>query len=258
MAAPEHLGGVGAETGANERKVMAPYTYATYGLWRPSREDFVTGDIVSLVHIFIDHSNIWGGARLATRARDPDKSEDDARISVRNLDAVLGGRRVGVSTKIVSGGVPPGLEGLWAEYAKYGYDTQRLFRDAQWKERGVDHAIVGHMWRLASLHRDSPIVLTLVSGDGKRNEFGTSFLEVLEEILRHHSRYPRWEVRLVSFDWTYPDDGPVRSPTNGRMKRLVTGAPNGMFINLMDHYDKVVYHQAPQPNRRIERTRAGS
>jgi len=215
-------------------------------------------EIVALSHIFIDHSNIWGGARLASRIRHPNVPDDNARISVRHLDTVLGGRRLGISTKVVSGGVPPGMEGLWSEYSRHGYDTQRLFRDTQWKERGVDHAIIGHMWRLASLHRDSPIVLILASGDGKRNEFRTSFLEVLDEVLRHQGRYPKWHVRLASFDWAYPDEGSFRSPTNGKMKRLVSDAPNGSFVNLMDHYDKVVYHQAPQPNTRLHPTAARS
>ncbi len=208
-------------------------------------------EVVALTHIFIDHSNIWGGARLASRIRHPTIPDDHARISVRNLDNILGGRRVGVSAKVVSGGVPPGMEGLWTEYGKAGYNTQRLFRDTQWKERGVDHAIIGHIWRLATLHRDSPIRLVLASGDGKRNEFGTSFLEVLDEILRHQSRYPKWEVCLVSFDWVYPDDGQVRSPTNGKMKRLVNAAPNGLFVNLMDHYAKVVYHEKPQSQHSV-------
>ncbi|MBI4183627.1 MAG: hypothetical protein HY521_06495 [Proteobacteria bacterium] len=200
-------------------------------------------EVIPLTHIFIDHSNLWGGARLASRIKHPAVPDAQARISVRGLDTILGGRRLGVSTKIVSGGVPPGMEGLWSEYSKAGYDTQRLFRDTQWKERGVDHAIIGHIWRLASLHRDSSIILVLASGDGKRNEFGTSFLEVLDEILRHRSRYPNWQVRLASFDWEYPSEGPYRPPTNGKMRRLVTEAPNGSFINLMDHYGKIVYHE---------------
>src|SRR5207249_9307951 len=93
---------------------------------------------VTFVHIFIDHSNMWGGARLASRVRQPRAPDDQARISVRHLDQILGGRNQGVSTKIVSGGVPPGMEGLWAEYKRHHYDTQRLFRDTHWREHGVD------------------------------------------------------------------------------------------------------------------------
>lgn len=109
------------------------------------------------------------------------------------------------------------MEGLWAEYQHHRYDTQRLFRDQHWRERGVDHSIIGHMWRLIALHRDSPTVLVLASGDGKKNEFGTSFYEVLYEILKHET-YATWKVELASFDWRYPQDAALRPPTNGKMR----------------------------------------
>jgi hypothetical protein len=147
-----------------------------------------------------------------------------------------------MQTKIVSGGVPPGMEGLWEEYDSHGYDTQRLFRDANWKERGVDHSIIGHMWRLAARYRDARTVLVLASGDGKNNEFGTSFYEVLNDVLTKDA-YSLWRVELASFDWRFPEDGPYRSPTNAKMRRLVENSPRADFVNLMDHYDKIVYHE---------------
>ena len=196
---------------------------------------------LTLTHLFIDHSNMWGGARCASRVRDPEIPEDTARIGVRSLDTILGGRRQGVSTKVVSGGVPPGMEGLWTEYQRFGYDTQRLFRDQHWKERSVDHSIIGHMWRLLALYRDAPTRLVQASGDGKKNEFGTSFLEVLREVLTH-DQYASWSVELPSFDWRFPDNGEIRSPTNAKMKRLVEDSPRGRFINLMADYGKLVYH----------------
>ena len=203
----------------------------------------VVGNRISLIHIFVDHSNIWGGARGATRVRRPEVQDDHARVSVRRLDAILGGRRQGVTTKIVSGGIPPGMEPLWEQYARHGYDTQRLFRDKQWKERGVDHTIIGHMWRLMAKFRTAPTILVLASGDGKQNEFNTSFYEILQEILRHRD-YESWSVHLASFDWRTPEDSPIRSPTSRRMRKLVDDAPRGEFINLMDHYDPVVYIEA--------------
>lgn len=199
-------------------------------------------DRLSLIHVFIDHSNMWGGARLASRMRHPRVPEENARLSVRVLDGILGGRRQGMSAKVVSGGVPPGMEGLWSEYQRFRYDTQRLFRDEHWRERGVDHSIIGHMWRLTTLHQTSPIVLVLASGDGKKNEFGTSFFEVLYEVITQ-DKYAMWKVELASFDWEYPKDGHLRPPTNGRMRRLVENSPRGKFINLMDYYNRVVYHE---------------
>jgi hypothetical protein len=89
--------------------------------------------------------------------------------------------------------------------------------------------------------------LVLASGDGHQNELGTSFLEVLEEILdrdKHHT----WEVHLASFDWDYPNDARLRSPTSSKMKRLIEKKPaRAKFINLFDAYDKVVYHKEWTP-----------
>jgi len=197
--------------------------------------------ILSLRHIFIDHSNVWGGARLATKLRDPAIPDIRTRVSIRHLDSIMGGRRKGVTEKVVCGGIPPGMEGVWAEYQKHGYDTQRLFRDNNWKERGVDHTIIGHMWRVLAQHRDHKTTLVLASGDGRRNEFGTSFIEVLQEVLER-GRYPEWTVELYSFDWPMPNAQNVNSPTKQRMKALVEKSDQAVFHNLMDDYDKVVYH----------------
>ena len=206
----------------------------------------MSSEILPFVHVFIDHSNMWGGARLASRIQHPAIPDEQARISVKHLDRIIGGQQKGVSTKIVSGGIPPGMEGLWAQYEAHNYNTQRLFRGKDWRERGVDHSIIGHMWRLLVLHKNSPNTLILASGDGKTNEFGTSFYEVLYEILTHDSRYPKWQVRLASFYWDYqPGRSGPRSPTNQKMKRLVEDRARGEFINLMDHSQKVVYHEKP-------------
>lgn len=198
-------------------------------------------DVIQLVHVFVDHSNMWGGARAASRIHHPKIDDARARISARTLDRVIGGNRKGTSTKVVSGGVPPGLEGMWAEYKKVGYDTQRLFRDKNWKEHGVDHTLIGHMWRLLALHQASPTILVIASGDGRANEFGTSFFEVIREILTH-SRYDTWRVELASFDWDAAKHG-VRPPTNGKMRHLVEKSPRGSFVNLFDSYATLVYHE---------------
>jgi hypothetical protein len=207
--------------------------------WRyPSR---MAPEILPFAHIFIDHSNVWGGARAATRIKKPGVPEERARLSIQKLDLRIGGQVKGVSTKIVSGGVPPGMEVVWSEYAKSNYQTQRLFRDKQWKERGVDHTIIGHMWRLLAKHSTSPATLVLASGDGKKNEFGTSFYEVLEEILTH-KKYASWKVRLASFDWNAASTG-IASPTSVKMRRIVSESARGSFLNLMDYYEKIVYIQ---------------
>lgn len=206
----------------------------------------MTLDRMSLTHIFVDHSNIWGGARLASQIRKPEKAEEKARVSVKRLDEVLHGRRQGVTAKVVSGGVPPGMEALWVEYQNHGYNTQRLFRDEHWKERGVDHTIIGHMWRMLHMYRDAPTVIVLASGDGKTNEFGTSFYEVLNEVLRPGA-FPLWRVELASFHWRFPEEAQLRSPTSTKMLELVHGTAQAQFINLFDRFDKLVYYQRDKP-----------
>ena len=201
-----------------------------------------TPERIRMIHIFVDHSNVWGGARGASRLKEPKTQEMATRVSIRNLNRILGAERQGVSTKIVSGGIPPGMEGVWAEYQSFGYDTQKLVRDDKWKERGVDHTIIGHMWRLLAKYREVPTLLVLASGDGKRNEFGTSFLEVLEQILAR-GEYDAWQVNLASFDWEYPNKASIRSPTSSKVKRLVEASDRAKFINLFDAYDKIVYHK---------------
>jgi hypothetical protein len=134
------------------------------------------------------------------------------------------------------------MERLWSQYQRYGYDTQLLHHDADRHERGVDHNIIGQMWRLLALHGETPSLLVLASGDGNRNEFGTSFLEVLSAILTT-LKYPNWQVELATFDWAYPTDAPLRSPTSRKMRDLVEQSPRARLINLLDHYPSIVYHK---------------
>src|SRR5258706_9037108 len=98
------------------------------------------------------------------------------------------------------------------------------------------------MWRLIALRSTAPTLLVLASGDGKKNEFGTSFYEVLQEILTH-KKYESWKVRLASFDWDASITR-VHSPTAKKMRSIVERSARGEFINLMDHYNQVVYHEA--------------
>lgn len=196
-------------------------------------------------HIFIDHSNIWGGARLASKIKHPKRNDADARLSIRNLDQILGGRTQNVLSKIVSGGVPPGMETVWTEYQNAGYDTQRLFRDTKWKERGVDHSLIGHMWRLATKNRTAPTRLVLASGDGKSNEFGTSFFEILDLLLTN-AEYDTWQVTVATFDWDYHALG-VHTPTSTKVRNLVANSRRANLLNLFAYYDKIVFHKTLAP-----------
>ncbi|MBF0551623.1 MAG: hypothetical protein HQK60_13950, partial [Deltaproteobacteria bacterium] len=105
-----------------------------------------------------------------------------------------------------------------------------------------DHAIIGHMWQTLAQYRDDPTILILASGDGRKNEFNTSFYEVIHEVLKTN-KYPRWNVELYSFDWPMPNSQNINSPTKSKMKQLVEQSDRGKFVNLMDSYDKLVYFE---------------
>lgn len=200
-------------------------------------------DPISLRHIFVDHSNIWGGARLASQWLRRAEPEWTTRISVKNLNVILGGTKIGTSRKLVSGGIPPGMEPVWTEYQKAGFDVNRLFKDhTDWTERGVDHNIIGHMWRLIAKEEASPITLVLASGDGRTNEFGTSFIEVVERVCSPQ-HCPNWKLELYSFDWETPNERKICSPTKKKLRAIVEKSPKATFHNLLDSFDKVAFHK---------------
>ena len=68
---------------------------------------------------------------------------------------------------------------------------------------------------------------------------------MLDEILRR-KEYDGIRVRLASFDWKTPEDAHFRSPTSKRMRNLVEKSERGEFINLTDHYYRIVYHERVQ------------
>jgi hypothetical protein len=200
-------------------------------------------DLISLRHIFVDHSNIWDGARLASQWLGRQEPEWATRISVKSLNVILGGKKLGTSSKHVSGGIPPGMEPVWTEYQKAGFDVNRLFKNhTDWTERGVDHNIIGHMWRLVAKEESSPITLVLASGDGRTNEFGASFIEIVERVCSQH-HCPNWKLELYSFDWDTPNGRNINSPTKKKLKSIVEKSPKATFCNLLDSFDDFVYYK---------------
>src|SRR5439155_1179660 len=105
--------------------------------------------------------------------------------------------------------------------------------------------IIGHMWRLLARSRSHPITLVLGSGDGRTNEFGTSFFEVIDAVLAT-TDYPNWTVELASFDWPLDGSHTIHPPLKTKLKKLVESSPRGKLINLMDHYANIVYHESHQ------------
>lgn len=149
------------------------------------------------LHIFYDNSNIWGGA-LAVRAKvEPVVPWFAFRIHFRQLyDLVVQNRPV--QSKVLAGSVPPENEDLWIYARDLGFDTDLLYRvntfEGENREQGVDemlHLKIGN----ALLDYDPPQTMALLTGDGKKSSFGTSFPDQVRRAIRKG-----WEVEVYS--WT--------------------------------------------------------
>lgn len=153
------------------------------------------GDTVTR-HIFIDSSNIYGGAQRAARTLEPHVPWSAMRIYFRNLFTLLerGGE---VTTRVLAGSLPPGNEALWDHARTYGYDTDLLRRierdDGRLVEQGVDEML--HL-KIANALLDfpSPQTLVIASGDGRISNFNTSFVDQVKRALRLN-----WEVEVWSW-----------------------------------------------------------
>jgi hypothetical protein len=77
------------------------------------------------VHVFVDNSNIFNGARRTAAKLEPTAHILAVRVYYKHLFALLEGQR-SVATRVLAGSVPPGNDDLW-DYAKQaGYDTGLL------------------------------------------------------------------------------------------------------------------------------------
>ena len=72
-------------------------------------------------------------------------------------------------------------------------------------------------------------LLVLASGDGKANEFGTSFYEILRKVLGH-PRYDSWQIHLALIRLGLSQRGECRKSASTKMKQLVERADRGGFI----------------------------
>src|SRR6516225_11488788 len=77
-------------------------------------------------HIFIDNSNMYGGAQRAAEKLDPGAVWLAVRLYLRNFVNLIEGRNA--TTRVLAGSVPPGNEGLWQTARDLGYNTDLLKR----------------------------------------------------------------------------------------------------------------------------------
>ncbi len=149
-------------------------------------------------HIFFDNSNIFGGAQREAERLEPFIPWVAIRIYYRNLFRLIEGRGT-ISTRVLSGSVPPGNDPLWQTARDLGYDTNLLRRvendDGRMVEQAVDEML--HL-KIANTILDNTSrqhqCLVIASGDGNVSEYDTSFPLQAERALRQG-----WEVEIWSW-----------------------------------------------------------
>jgi hypothetical protein len=148
-------------------------------------------------HVFIDNSNIFGGARRAAAIIEKHIPWPAIRVHFRNLVRLIeDGQSVG--TRVLAGSVPPGNDDLW-QYARelqYNADLLRKVEndDGRLVEQGVDELL--HL-KIANVLLDSeePEVRVLGTGDGRVSTFGTGFALQAQRALKRGWNVEVWSWR---------------------------------------------------------------
>lgn len=174
-------------------------------------------------HIFIDNSNMYGGAQRATETLEPGAVWLAVRVYYRNLFQLIEGGG-DVTTRVLGGSVPPGNDALWDHARRLGYDTDLLRRVEQDDGRLVEQA-VDELLHLkianALLDHAPPQTLVIASGDGQDSDWGTSFPKQAERALRQD-----WSVEV----WSWQEQ------LTGQYRWLVRANPGRVTIRTLDPF----------------------
>ena len=153
-------------------------------------------------HVFVDNSNIFGGAQRAAGVLEPEAMWPAVRVYYRNLFQLIEGDG-DAATRVLAGSVPPGNDELWRHAQRLGYDTDLLRRvdgdDGRLVEQAVDEML--HLKiAIALLDHEPPQTLVIASGDGNEAPGGTSFPGQAERALRRGWLVEvwSWEEQLTS------------------------------------------------------------
>jgi hypothetical protein len=179
-------------------------------------------------HVFIDNSNIFGGAQRAAENHEPGVTSLAVRLYYKNFFTVIE-RGFDVKTRILAGSVPPGNEDLW-KYAKLGgYNTDLLKKvtkdNGKLGEQGVDELL--HL-KIANVLLDfePPQTLVLATGDGHDSDFETSFLKQVERALKK-----KWHVGI----WSWKEQ------LSGKFEKLKGTHGQITIHHLNDFYECLVF-----------------
>jgi hypothetical protein len=147
-------------------------------------------------HIFVDNSNIYGGAQRVAGTIEPNVHWLSVRIYYRNLFRLIEEGQ-DLVTRVLTGSVPPGADPLWQTARDLGYNTDLLRRveqdDGRLVEQGVDEMLHLKMAN-AILDHDPPQTLVIASGDGLVSKWETSFPGQAERALKGG-----WNVQVWSW-----------------------------------------------------------
>lgn len=146
-------------------------------------------------HMFIDNSNLIGGAQQAALEREG-APWPAVRMYWRNFFELIESDYLPV-TRCLAGSLPPGNDELWEYSRKHGYDTSLLKRvendDGRAAEQAVDEVMHAKIAGVL-LDYDPPQTLVLVTGDGNTSDFGTSFFQQVQRAIKRG-----WNVDVISW-----------------------------------------------------------
>ncbi len=179
-------------------------------------------------HIFVDNSNIFGGAQRAASKLVPPEPWLAIRVYCRNFFQLIE-HGYSVATRILAGSVPPGTEDLWNHAERAGYDTKLLRKverdDGRLGEQAVDELLQLKMLETALDYR--PGCLVLATGDGKPSETGSSFIAQVQRALKIG-----WTVDVWSWSLQL-------SP---RFRGLQEESANFAQVHLLDrHFESITF-----------------
>ncbi len=136
-------------------------------------------------HVFVDNSNIYGGAQRAAATLELGSLWMSVRVYYRNFFKLIEGQDV--AARVLAGSVPPESETLWKTAQALGYSTDLLKRverdDGRLIEQAVDEALHLKM-ALALVDFEPPQTLVIASGDGRDGSMATSFPAMAERALK--------------------------------------------------------------------------
>ena len=181
------------------------------------------------IHVFIDNSNIFHGARRVAQELEPHVPAQALRVYFWNLAGLIESSRP-KHTGVLAGSVPPGNDALWEHAQRAGYNTDLLRKveteDGRMVEQGVDEML--HL-KIANaiLDHSPPAILVLVTGDGSESDFGTGFPRQAQRALRQG-----WDVEVYSW----------KCQLSGAFRRLAADHPGKVKVVELDPwYQKLTF-----------------